>query len=183
MLTVPPNESAFDLYQSVLRRRPESADARRGIMAIQDTLLTRAREAIASEDLPATAALLDEAARAGAPATVIATLRREAAHGQELLDAKLGKPGSLYPLAALRAISREPPVYPDDAPPGTGTSLELQLTVAEDGSVGDIDVVDGAPGYFVREARRAVRQWRFEPVLHDGNPVAVRTSVRLTFRP
>ena len=50
------------------------------------------------------------------------------------------------------------------------------------GRVADVEVQGEPADYFARAAVNAVSRWRFEAVVVDGEPVAVRTLLRLTFR-
>jgi protein TonB len=64
------------------------------------------------------------------------------------------------------AVSRPLPEFPVRAllqGVHEGSSL-VRYTVAADGTVGDVEIVQGTPYYgFNRNAQRAVSQWRFEP--------------------
>ena len=70
----------------------------------------------------------------------------------------------------LRAISQPGPRYPTAAPRASAPgSVQVEFTVATDGSVGNVRVVssDGPRQYtreFEREAMAAVRRWQFQPV-------------------
>lgn len=70
----------------------------------------------------------------------------------------------------LRAISQPGPRYPTAAQRASATgSVQVEFTVATDGSVGNVRVVssDGPRQYtreFEREAIAAVRRWQFQPV-------------------
>ena len=70
----------------------------------------------------------------------------------------------------LRAISQPGPRYPTAAQRAAATgSVQVEFTVATDGSVGNVRVVssDGPRQYtreFEREAMAAVRRWQFQPV-------------------
>ena len=60
--------------------------------------------------------------------------------------------------------------------------MTLFFVVDVDGSVQDFYVVESIPeGVFDQAAIDAVRQWEFEPGLHEGMPVAVRVRQTLTF--
>ncbi len=78
---------------------------------------------------------------------------------------------------APRAISRPTPVYPyamrRDRISGTVT---LVFVIDEEGRVTEPRVEDSTRREFERPALDAVRRWRFEPGVRDGEPV--RTLVR-----
>src|SRR4029077_3576613 len=74
------------------------------------------------------------------------------------------------------------PQYPDVARlAGIEGDVTLRIWVDEDGTIRDIAPVSGPP-VLARSAVRAVEQWRYAPVLVDGHPVGVVTTVTLAFR-
>jgi protein TonB len=81
-----------------------------------------------------------------------------------------------------RIVAREP-VYPAQAlRNGTRGWVELEFTIAPNGTVRDIQVVSAEPrGVFDRAASDAVAAWRFRPRLVNGQPVAQRSSVTMRF--
>ena len=74
------------------------------------------------------------------------------------------------------------PQYPDVARlAGIEGDVTLRILVDEDGTIRDIAPVSGPP-VLARAAVRAVEQWRYAPVLIDGHPVGVVSTVTLAFR-
>ena len=74
------------------------------------------------------------------------------------------------------------PQYPDVARlAGIEGDVTLRIFVDEDGTIRDIAPVS-APPVLARAAVRAVEQWRYAPVLVDGHPVGVVSTVTLAFR-
>lgn len=74
-------------------------------------------------------------------------------------------------------VQKVPPVYPE---PGSDGTVLVQALVLEDGSVGDVRVVNSIP--MLDEAAVAcVRQWRFKPARSAGKPVAVWVAVPVRF--
>ncbi len=74
------------------------------------------------------------------------------------------------------------PRFPDGARvPGT---VVLEVTVEEDGSVGEIVVKSVTPiaRGFEAAAQEAVRQWKYRPGTLDGVPVRTKVTVELEFR-
>lgn len=74
------------------------------------------------------------------------------------------------PAAANSPIKRVDPVYPAEAArAGTSGYVELEYTVAADGKVSDVSVVDAKPGrVFVPAAVKALKQWVFAPGASNG---------------
>jgi TonB family protein len=74
------------------------------------------------------------------------------------------------------------PVYP---PAAERQHLEgivrLHAVIGKDGRIRRLEPVSGPP-LLVREAMNAVREWRYEPTLLDGQPIETREDIRLIFR-
>ena len=79
-------------------------------------------------------------------------------------------------------VRRISPVYPAQA---RLLRLEgkvvLDATVMEDGTVGDIKVVEGAPE-LAPAAVEAVKRWRYKPFNLDGKPVKNKVDITLEFK-
>ena len=74
------------------------------------------------------------------------------------------------------------PAYPRDARAmGLRGSVRLQITIAEDGTVRDPQVVNGNP-ILARAALAAVRQWRYRPTLLNGKPTQSQAQVVVDFQ-
>ena len=75
------------------------------------------------------------------------------------------------------------PKYPRSAMRrGITGYVDVRMTIARDGSVYDIEVLDAKPETVFNEAAlEAVQQWQFEPVLEGNVPVEKRTAVRMAF--
>jgi TonB family protein len=83
----------------------------------------------------------------------------------------------------LEALATPEPVYPPEAfRAGIEGWVEVEFTVNERGTTGDIVVVAAEPlGVFDAAATAAVAAWRYRPRIVNGQPVAQRTSVTLRF--
>jgi protein TonB len=83
----------------------------------------------------------------------------------------------------LEPVATPDPVYPQAAlRQGIGGWVEVEYTVNERGSTGDVAVVAAEPrGVFDEAAITAVAAWRYRPRVVNGRPVAQRTSVTLNF--
>lgn len=79
-------------------------------------------------------------------------------------------------------IRKVVPLFPrfTNAAPGTQTVV-LRARVLADGSVGDVQVIQGRPE-FGESAKTAVKQWRYKPARIDGKPVETSVTVTLNFR-
>ena len=88
------------------------------------------------------------------------------------------------PLPGGHLSHRVTAIYPKDAPPPYEVHpflVRMRLTVAEDGSLKEIAILEGNP-ILVGPARQAVLQWRYEPFLHCGEPVEKQLTVFVDFR-
>jgi len=60
--------------------------------------------------------------------------------------------------------------------------VRLRVTVAEDGRVGDVEVLEGLQQGLTEQAIRAVKKWRFEPATAGDRPVSATVDVTVQFR-
>jgi protein TonB len=89
----------------------------------------------------------------------------------------------MVPVSALTRVNYVTPQYPRAAQRRNVTGyVDVSFTVRRDGSVADIEVIEGSPGrIFDDAATEAVAEWRFEPTIENGRSVEKRTAVRLAF--
>jgi TonB family protein len=60
--------------------------------------------------------------------------------------------------------------------------VDLEFTVRKDGSLGNVTVTGAQPaGVFEQSALDAVRRWRYQPVLENGQPVERSATIRVRF--
>ena len=80
-----------------------------------------------------------------------------------------------------KLINQVRPLYPPLAKQARiqGT-VQLQAIIAKDGTVIQLEVLSGHP-LLVQAALDAVRQWRYQPTLLNGEPVEVVTTVAVVF--
>jgi TonB family protein len=78
---------------------------------------------------------------------------------------------------------RVDPDYPAAArPEKLAAVIVLDVVVDRDGSVIDVHALNG-PEVLSRAAADALRWWRFEPYRVEGQPVVVKTTVAVEFKP
>jgi TonB family protein len=87
------------------------------------------------------------------------------------------------PISSLKRTNYVAPRYPRSAQRRNITGwVDVSFTVNRGGDVMDVGILDSAPGdVFNDAATEAVSQWRFEPLIEDGAPVAKMVAVRLMF--
>jgi TonB family protein len=85
--------------------------------------------------------------------------------------------------ASLQRVREVPPVYPREAArAGTEGWVQVEFTIAPDGTTRDLQVLDSAPKLvFDRAALDSVSKWRFVPVRKDGAPVTQRAVLQVRF--
>ncbi|GFE78156.1 hypothetical protein GCM10011487_01560 [Steroidobacter agaridevorans] len=85
--------------------------------------------------------------------------------------------------ASLKRVREVPPVYPREAQrSGTEGWVQVEFTIAPDGSTRDLRVRDSAPEQvFDKAALDSVSKWRFEPIRKNGAPVAQRAVLQVRF--
>jgi TonB family protein len=85
---------------------------------------------------------------------------------------------------ATKLISQIKPVYPESAQrQGIEGTVLLQAVIARDGSLLSLGVVNTlADPDLAAAAVDAVKQWRYEPTLLNGEPVEVVTTISVNFR-
>jgi protein TonB len=133
------------------------------------------------------AATLAAAATAPAPAApepqMPAPLPADAAHQATPTPTTPQAGPDVVAAGTLARVRYVEPVYPRTARVrGAGGWVEMQFTVRPDGTVGDVVVTQAEPaGVFDDAAAAAVRQWRYRPVLRDGQAVEQRARVRVRF--
>ncbi len=101
----------------------------------------------------------------GNAASMPATTKTEVPGGV-MAGNKLAGPNPVYPEAAKKAHIE-------------GTVV-LEATITEEGKVDDLKVVSG-PESLRQSSMDAVSQWTYKPYLLNGEPVAVQTTVHVTY--
>jgi protein TonB len=85
-------------------------------------------------------------------------------------------------LVAPKLVKQVPPVYPDLALQAhVSTVVILEALVDTHGAVREVKVLRGHP-LFDEAALAAVRQWRYQPLLLNGQPTEFILSVTVSFR-
>jgi TonB family protein len=90
------------------------------------------------------------------------------------------RPGSgIVPPRLLREVKAD---YTEAArQSGIAGEVVLEIVVRRDGSVGDVNVLQGLGGGLNERAVQAVRQWRFAPAQRQGSAVDVIVEVAVEF--
>jgi TonB family protein len=84
----------------------------------------------------------------------------------------------------LKIVSKVQPVYPVKAKEDKNTldgNVELTVIIGTDGTVENIQVKKSLREDYDQSAIDAVRQWRYQPFLLNGDPVEVETTVTVVY--
>jgi TonB family protein len=177
-LTEPDNDSAL-YYLNQLR----SADPKNNALAqlsgaIQTQILARARASLDAGDVEKSEAIGQLAAAVGPSSELDAF--------NEKLRQKTSAAGEMPQVAeqSLTRINKLEVLYPERAlQTNVEGWVELAYTVAADGSVNSVTVLNSTPAkVFESAAIKAVSRLRYKPVIQNGRARAVATQVRIVFR-
>lgn len=115
-------------------------------------------------------------AQANEPAATTPSAPASAARTQPAAD-------TVVAASSLRILRRADPEYPVQALEKLISGwVEMEFTVAKDGTVQNVVVVSSEPRrVFDSAALNAMRRYRFAPVLRDGQPVEQRATMRMRF--
>jgi TonB family protein len=70
-----------------------------------------------------------------------------------------------------KLISKAMPVYPAEAAKEhLSGDVVMDVTLKEDGAVDQVSVIEGDPS-LAEAASKAVKQWRYQPLVEKGKPV------------
>lgn len=85
-------------------------------------------------------------------------------------------------ILAPKALTRVNPTYPEAAKAAAAEGVVvLRALIGTDGSIEDLEVVQGQPHGLSEAAMEAVRQWRFAPATLEGKPVRVVFTLTINF--
>jgi protein TonB len=80
-----------------------------------------------------------------------------------------------------KLISEPMPTYPPLARQARiQGNVVLHAIISKDGHVEQLSVISGHP-LLIQAALDAVRQWRYQPTMLNGDPVEVDTTITVTF--
>jgi TonB family protein len=177
-LIEPANDNAKYFYLRLKQLDPSNAALSPLLQDLGTRLAAKARRALILGQSDAAKTWLDEAGAIGFNSAEVSS----AQHDLDAVVAKQNFMTNLVPSSQLKLIKSVPPVYPFRAQGKTEGWVEVEFTVSESGKVQDIAVrAASVPGTFDEAAVKAVSQWRYQPVLRDAKPVAVRTQIRVRF--
>src|SRR5690606_27323519 len=177
----PPGDNARETLAKLRTAAPAHPELEELSRTLAARLLNAGRQAMSAKAFDRSAQLITASREVGAAYIGAEITKAE----QELAAAREEQAllSNVVSASTLKRIRMVPPTYPPDAlRKGIEGWVELVFTVLPNGTVDDVQVRNASPAdVFDDAAIRAVRQWRFEPVVRDGKPVPQRAMVRLRF--
>lgn len=178
-LISPAGDSAFDGIMALHERYPDAEEVRSERQRLAFILLDRSRTALAANDIDTAATLIDRANTLIPGMQAVRALQEQLATAQAQRDFAQ----NVAQAASLKRVREVPPVYPREAQrSGTEGWVQVEFTIAPDGSTRDLQVRDSEPAQvFDKAALDSVSKWRFEPIRKNGAPVAQRAMLQVRF--
>ncbi|MFL6548203.1 MAG: energy transducer TonB, partial [Povalibacter sp.] len=178
-LIEPAGNNAYETIKAITTQYGEVAEVRAEQQRLVFTLLDHARTAFASGDLEQADLLAKRAEELVPGMSATETLRQQV----NAAFAKRTAATSVISAGSLRRTREIPATYPPEARVRNIEGwVDLEFTVAADGSTRDIEVKAAQPANtFDKAASDALRRWRFEPVLRDNEAVDQRARIRMQF--
>jgi TonB family protein len=177
----PPGDSARDALAALRAAAPTRPEVDELSRTLSTRLLDSSRQAMNAKAFERSAQLLAASKDVGQRFNGAAISQAEAdlASAREATAAQT----NIVSAASLKRVRMVSPTYPDAARKrGIEGWVELAFTVQTNGTVDNVEIRNASPAeVFDDAAMRAVRQWRFEPVVRNGEKVEQRAMVRLKF--
>jgi TonB family protein len=87
-------------------------------------------------------------------------------------------------IQASKIISQTKPVYPQDAfQQNSGGTVKIEAVVTKEGALSGVNVINSPDPRLTQAALDAVKQWRYEPTLLNGEPIEVLTTIDVIYQP
>lgn len=178
-LLSPVGNSAFDSVMALRERYPDAEEVRSEQQRLAFLLLDRSRTALAANDVAEAETLIDHADKLIPGMQAVRSLQEQLSAAQE----QRAFARNVAQAASLKRTREVAAVYPRDAQrAGTEGWVQVEFTIAPDGSTRDLQVRDSAPKQvFDKAALDSVSRWRFEPVRRNGAPVPQRAVLQVRF--
>ncbi|HLF12444.1 MAG TPA: energy transducer TonB [Gammaproteobacteria bacterium] len=177
-LLTPADQSAKHFVAVLVDAQPSHELTRDARARLSSEFLSRASQSLEALDADAARTWIDEAELIGVDSDGVNAARD--AWTTQLIAMEAAKP---LPASALKIADYVAPVYPQRALERRLEGwVDLQFTVATDGTTRDVTVTDAShENYFRREAVTAVEHWRFEPRMFLGRAIEQRSYTRIRF--
>jgi TonB family protein len=178
-LVAPEADSALFYVQALKSQYPSHT----GLAPITDSLraqlLTGAEEAAARKDVTLAQKMLDEARAMGAAGAGVEAASAAVNKAKRKAEA-LAKPQAVRDDMVVKSVT---PEYPSKAQRRQIEGyVDLHFTTNEAGEVVDVSVAKAEPPDMFEEAAiRALKKWKFKPLMIDGEASSQRLALRMRF--
>lgn len=178
-LLAPPEDSAKYYWLQLKAADPGNSQLQSSLQTLGSRLTQQAQVEYLGRQYETAQNTLNEAKALGYSSNELQQLEAQVAE-QRTRAAFLADVVSATTLARDKYVE---PRYPSAAVrKGTQGWVDLEFTVAADGSVKDIDVRSAEPaGVFNDAAIKSVSQWRYRPLVRNGRAVEQRARLRMRF--
>lgn len=178
MLLEPADNNAFDRLTALQAQHPDMPEVREEQRRLASTLADHARTALAASNIDSAGQYLEKASQLDAESATIRSLRAQLQAAQARIESE-----RVIPAGNLRRTREVRAEYPYDAQVrGIEGWVDIEFTIATDGTTRDLIVRDSQPkNLFDRSALEALRRWRFEPIVRNGQPVEQRAMLRMKY--
>jgi TonB family protein len=178
-LLSPEADSALFYTQALKSQYPGYAGLGAVVDSLRAQLLTGAEDAAGRKDVAVAQRMLDEARTMGASGAGLEAATASVASARRKADL-IAKPQSVRDDMVVKSVS---PEYPQKAMRREIEGyVDLHFTSNETGEVVDVTVVKAEPADIFEDAAiRALRKWKFKPMVVDGEAVSQRLALRMRF--
>jgi TonB family protein len=177
----PKGDSARDLLAQLRAAEPSNSAVEELSRALSTRLLDSGKQAMAAKAYERSQQLFNASREVGARYNEAALADAEHQLSEALADEAFAR--NVVSAGTLKRIRMIAPEYPESARKRNIEGwVELAFTVTANGTVDDIQVRNASPAdTFDDAAIRALKQWKFEPVVREGQKVPQRAMLRLKF--
>ncbi|HEX6999731.1 MAG TPA: TonB family protein [Gammaproteobacteria bacterium] len=177
-LLTPLDESAKHYANQLYALDPNHVNTRLARERLSREFLSRSRQALEALDTDAATTWIDEAELLGADPSGVEAAREAVV--DKLAEMEAARP---LPASELKVTNYVAPEYPERAAArGLEGWVDIEFTVAADGTTKDVTVTDAShETFFRREAAEAVERWQFEPRVFMDRVIEQRAFTRIRF--
>jgi TonB family protein len=178
-LIAPEADSALFYVQALKSQYPSYAGLGPVTDSLRAQLLTGAEDAAARKDVLVAQKMLDEARGMGASGAGLEAATAAVSKAKRKADA-VAKPQPVRDDMVVKSVT---PEYPAKAQRRRVEGyVDLHFTTNEAGEVVDVAVAKAEPAeVFDDAAIRALKKWKFKPLVIDGEPTSQRLALRMRF--
>ena len=177
-LLTPADASALHYVRSMLEADAQHELARDSRDLLVTEMLSRSKQSLEALDWDAARTWIDQAEPLAANPAAVFVARELLTEALVTMETE-----KLLPASALEVRSYQTPEYPSNAlSRGIQGWVDIEFTVARDGTTQDVTVVDASHASFFRsQALEAIENWEFEPRIFLERAIEQRSYTRLNF--